>query len=129
MGEMCRLTFELTGPARHGAWPARRRINEGASRARRYAAVGPVERLVSRHCGLAVRRRTMKGGRGIADGYRRTAVAMSAVPSPVDRYDGWPELAHRSAAIRASLTTAAAGLAACARFALGRGQMSEPRHG
>ena len=43
-----RLTFELTGPQRQGAWAERRRIDPGAERPKRLAGASPVERLVRR---------------------------------------------------------------------------------
>jgi hypothetical protein len=46
--ESRRLTFELSGRQRHGAWPARRMMNQGASRAKCYAVGSPLERGVRR---------------------------------------------------------------------------------
>jgi hypothetical protein len=42
-----RLTFELSQPQRHSAWAARRMIDNSASRPRRYAAAGRLERGVT----------------------------------------------------------------------------------
>ncbi len=45
------LTFELRGRNRHGAWPARRTIDQSASRAKCHAGGGPwLERRVRPHC-------------------------------------------------------------------------------
>ena len=46
---LCRLTFELSGPRRVGAWAARRRISWRASRPKRQAGGGPLERRVRQH--------------------------------------------------------------------------------
>jgi hypothetical protein len=49
-----RLTFELRGRSRHGAWPARRMMTQDASRAKCHAGGGPwLERRVRLHslCG------------------------------------------------------------------------------
>jgi hypothetical protein len=55
MGPTCGLTFELTGPRRQDAWPAKTRIQLPALPARRPAVVGPaVERGVRPHFLLSV---------------------------------------------------------------------------
>jgi hypothetical protein len=51
----CGLTFELSGPRRSGAWPARRMMTVSATRAKRYAGVSPLQRGVSRRCQKAPR--------------------------------------------------------------------------
>ena len=43
------LTFELSGRHRQGAWAARRMMTQTASRPKRLAGGGPLERRVSRH--------------------------------------------------------------------------------
>jgi hypothetical protein len=48
-----RLTFELSGRQRHGAWPARRMINQGASWAKRCAGDSPLERRVRQRQAVA----------------------------------------------------------------------------
>ena len=45
----CGLTFELSGPRRIGAWPARWMMNDNASRAECQAGGGPLERRVRHH--------------------------------------------------------------------------------
>ena len=45
------LTFELSGHHRHGAWAARRSINQGVARPKRYAGGGPLERRVGHTLG------------------------------------------------------------------------------
>jgi hypothetical protein len=49
VGSLCGLTFELSGPRREGAWPARRMMALAGSRAKRLAGGGPLERRVRPH--------------------------------------------------------------------------------
>ena len=51
---MCRLTFELSGPHRIGARPAKRMMTLAVSRAKCQAGGGPLERRVRRHRGISV---------------------------------------------------------------------------
>jgi hypothetical protein len=49
VGQSCGLTFELSGPRREGAWPARWMMTLAGSRAKRLAGGGPLERRVRPH--------------------------------------------------------------------------------
>jgi len=48
-GFRCGPTFELSGERRCGAWPARRKISQGVSRAKCHAGASPLERRVGPH--------------------------------------------------------------------------------
>jgi len=46
----CCITFEVSGPQRRGAWAVWTRINHTATRHRRHAVAGPLDRGVRPHC-------------------------------------------------------------------------------
>jgi hypothetical protein len=81
----CTLTFELSGRSRHGAWAARRSIDQGVARPKCHAGGGPLERRVRPRSGgerttdgAAAKLRTLAAShawarlRAAASGARRT---------------------------------------------------------